>query len=317
MTTEPDPTLDDAPVESPTYVATPPPEPDAAEAAAGETPPEARPPRPAFDLRTQLAVGAGVAVAVIGLLGSVLGAFSFDFGGIILIVAGLVAAGAAYVSFGREPASPTVATRDLILAGGTIAAALGILFVAEILFDLDDLDAYGNVLGLTLTFLLGIAGVILYYAATLWWRGGPAAPWTTAIASGGRGPRLVLLGAAVMLVGWLGNVTVGIWFLRAGTEVITLVLLAALVMRAAADPDQPLRLALPPAYVALGLSIVGAIIAIQHTVVFLDEPTGLDDWLFQLLYVAGVAIAVIGAAVASSEGTRTLTEGRTGATPTA
>jgi len=317
MTTEPDPTLDDAPLESPTYVATPPPDPDAAEAAAGETSTEARPPRPAFDLRTQLAVGAGVAVAVIGLLGSVLGAFSFDFGGIILIVAGLVAAGAAYVSFGREPASPTVATRDLILAGGTIAAALGILFVAEILFDLDDLDAYGNVLGLTLTFLLGIAGVILYYAATLWWRGGPAAPWTTAIASGGRGPRLVLLGAAVMLVGWLGNVTVGIWFLRAGTEVITLVLLAALVMRAAADADQPLRLALPPAYVALGLSIVGAIIAIQHTVVFLDEPTGLDDWLFQLLYVAGVAIAVIGAAVASSEGTRTLTEGRTGATPTA
>jgi hypothetical protein len=317
MTTEPDPTLDDAPLESPTYVATPPPEPDAAEAAAAETPAETRPPRPAFDLRTQLAVGTGVAVAVIGLLGSVLGAFSFDFGGIILIVAGLVAAGAAYVSFGREPTFPTVATRDLILGGGTIAAALGILFVAEILFDLDNLDAYGNVLGLTLTFLLGIAGVILYYAATLWWRGGPAAPWTTVIASGGRGTRLVLLGAAIMLVGWLGNVTFGIWFLRAGTEVITLVLLAALVMRAAADPDQPLRSALPPAYVALGLSIVGAIIAIQHTVVFLDEPTGLDDWLFQLLYVAGVAIAVIGAAIASSEGTRTLTEGRTGATPSA
>jgi hypothetical protein len=326
MTTEPDPTLDDAPLESPTYSMTPPAD---ANTAAGDAAPQgeaaaaeaevaaARPPRPAFDLRTQLAVGGGVAVAVIGLLGSVLGAFSFDFGGIILIVAGLVAAGAAYVSFGLGVASPTVATRDLILAGGTIAAALGVLFVAEILFDLDNLEAYGDILGLTVTLLLGIAGVVLYYAATLWWTGGPAAPWTAAIAAGGRGTKLVLLGAGLMLIGWLGNVTLGIWFLRAGTEVITLILLAALVMRAAADPDQPLRLALPPAYVALGLSIVGAIIAIQHMTVFVDEPTGIGDWLFQLLYVAGVAIAVVGAGIASSEATRTLTEGRTGATPSA
>ena len=30
---------------------------------------------------------------------------------------------------------------------------------------------------------------------------------------------LVLIGTAVFLLGWLGNVTVGIWFLRAGVEV--------------------------------------------------------------------------------------------------
>ena len=75
----------------------------------------------------------------------------------------------------------------------------------------------------------------------------------------------MLIGTAVFLLGWLGNVTIGIWFLRAGVEVITFILLAALVMRAAADPDEPLRLPLPPAFVALGLSIVAAIIAVQHT----------------------------------------------------
>ena len=55
MTTEPDPTLDDAPLQS------------AVEAEAARD--GARPPRPPLDLRTQLAIGAGFAVAIIGLLG--------------------------------------------------------------------------------------------------------------------------------------------------------------------------------------------------------------------------------------------------------
>ena len=250
----------------------------------------ARPPRPPFDQRTQIATVSGVVVAVIGLLGSLIGAWSFDFGGVILIAAGLLAFGTAYVSFGRDVGSPTVAMRDLILTGGTIAATLGILFVAEILFDTDDLDTYGGIVGLVLTLGLGIAGVVLYYAATLWWSGGPAAPWTTAVASGDRATRLVLLGAALVLLGWLGNVTIGFWFLNAGVEVITFILLAALVMRAAADPDQPLRPPLPPGFAALALAIVAAIIAIQHTSALLDEGAGLDNWIAQLLYVAGVVI---------------------------
>ena len=92
----------------------------------------------------------------------------------------------------------------------------------------------------------GVAGVILYFAATQWWTGGPAAPWTAALASGDRATRLVLMGAGLVLIGWLGNVTIGFWFLRAGVEVITLILLSALVMRAEADPDEPLRSRSPP-----------------------------------------------------------------------
>jgi len=299
MTTEPDPTLDDAPLES------------AVEAEA------ARPTRPPFDQRTQLACGSGFAVAVIALLGSLVGAWSFDFTGVILIVAGLVGFGTAYVSFGREVWSPTVARRDLILAGGTIAAALGILFVAELPFYLDHLDTFGGVFGLILTLALGIAGVVLYYAATLWWDGGPAAPWTTALESGDGATTLVLIGAALVLIGWLGNVTIGIWLVRAGTEVITLILLAALVMRAAADPEQPLRLPIPAAFVALALAIVGAIIALQHMAGFLGEITGIDDWLAQLLYIAGVVVVIIGAGLASSEAARTLTEGSPRGTPPA
>jgi hypothetical protein len=297
MTTEPDPTLDDAPLQS------------AVEAEAAEAVVAARPPRPPFDQRTQIATVSGVVVAVIGLVGSLIGAWSLDFGGVILIAAGLLAFGAAYVSFGREVGSPTVAIRDLILTGGTIAATLGVLFVAEILFDTDDMDTYGGILGLVLTLGLGIAGVVLYYAATLWWSGGPAAPWTTVIASGDRPTKLVLVGAALVILGWLGNVTIGFWFLNAGTEVLTFILLAALVMRAAADPDEPLRPPLPAGFAALVLAIIAAIIAIQHTSALLDEGAGLDNWIAQVLYVAGVVLVLIGAGMASAEGSRTLTEG--------
>ena len=57
MTSEPDPTLDDAP-------------PASASAADAETTQKAQPPRPPFDQRTQLACGSGFAVAVVALLGS-------------------------------------------------------------------------------------------------------------------------------------------------------------------------------------------------------------------------------------------------------
>ena len=103
MTTEPDPTLDDAPLESAGQLPATPAEAEAEVAAAP-------PPRPQFDLRTQLACGSGFAVAVIGLIGSLVGAWTLDFTGVILIAAGLVAAGTAYVSFGRPAVSPTVAS---------------------------------------------------------------------------------------------------------------------------------------------------------------------------------------------------------------
>ena len=69
MTNEPDPTLDDVPLESAVKA-----EAEAAEPEVTET----RPPRPPLDDRTQLAVGAGLAVAIIGLLGSVFGAWELD-----------------------------------------------------------------------------------------------------------------------------------------------------------------------------------------------------------------------------------------------
>ncbi|MEP6638020.1 MAG: hypothetical protein ABJC39_01605 [Chloroflexota bacterium] len=300
MTSEPEPSTDDVPLGPEEH------------APLGSS---ARQILAALDPRSQFAVGTGIAVAVIGLLGSIVGAWSLSFSGAILVAAGLIAAGAAYVASGREAAPPTVVPlRDLILGGGTIAAALGILFVAEIVTDLSDLTTYGGVLGLLLTIGLGVAGVALYLAATEWWSG-PVEPWTTGLAAGGRPTRLVFVGAALVLLGWLGNITFGFWYLQAGSEVITLSLLAALVMRAAADPHEPLRLPLPAAFLGLAAAVIGAIIAIEHTSALLGQSAPIEDWLAQLIYIVGVVLVVAGAGLGTTEGARRLTEGPTGATP--
>ncbi len=52
-----------------------------------------------------------------------------------------------------------------------------------------------------------------------------------------------------MIVGWLGNVTIGAWFLDTGVLTISLVLLALLLARAEADPEQPMQLPFPAAFV--------------------------------------------------------------------
>ncbi len=273
-----------------------------------------------LDAPSRRIAGAGIATAIIGALGGVAGAWLFSWSGLILILAGVLAVAAAGMASGAARRTMPIAARDLALAGGTIAAALGVLFLAEIVFDIDDLESYGGLVGLVITIALAVAGIVLYIAASARWSGGAAAPWTTALAARDQSTRLVLLGAALVILGWLGNVTIGVWYLEAGSEVVTLVLLAALVVRAAADPEQPLRLPFPVAYVAVGLTAVGAIIAFQHTTSLLDEGVGIASWIPMLPYIAGVAVALAGsilAAIATMPRTPAVPAGSPPAPPTA
>jgi hypothetical protein len=163
--------------------------------------------------------GVGAAVAVIALIGAVLSTWTFDWSAIVLIAAGLLAAATAVLSSrpGASRAMP-IAIRDLILAGGTIAAVLGMLFLLEVVADFDDLDDYGGILGAVAALALAVAGVALYVLAANAWSGGPLAPWTRALSAGDRMTRLVLGGAALVVVGWLGNVTIGVWYLDPGSS---------------------------------------------------------------------------------------------------
>jgi hypothetical protein len=68
-------------------------------------------------------------------------------------------------------------------------------------------------------------------------------------------------------------------------------------MRAGSDPEQPLDLGFPLAWIALALALVCTIIALQHTVAFMGKGLGLQDWFVQLVYVTGVVVLVIGAGI--------------------
>jgi hypothetical protein len=261
----------------------------------------------AMDPASRRIAGVGAAVAVIAIIGAVLGTWRFDWSAIVLILAGLLAAGTAVLTSGAGSSrAMPIAKRDLIFAGGEIAAVLGVLFLLEVLFDFDDLDGYGGLLGAVAALAIAVAGVALYVLAANAWSGGPLAPWTRALAAGDRTTKLVLGGAALVVLGWLGNVTIGVWLLDPGVIAITLVLLAALSVRAAADPDQALVLPFPVAYVAVALTGIALLLALQHSARLADQDVSVENWIPQLIYVAGAAIALIGAilgaiaAVASS-----------------
>jgi hypothetical protein len=259
---------------------------------------------PEMDRTTQLIFGGGLAVAIVGVLGIALRAWLADWSGLILILVGIIAAVVAYFAAARTlPANLPVATRDMELTAASIAAALGVLFAIEILVDIDNLSGYGSTAGLVATLALAVAGIVLLVGALNRWAT-PLEPLTVAWRNGDLGTRLTLAGAGIVLVGWLGNVTFGGWYLEGGSELITWILLGTAVMRAIADPQRGLTLPFPAPVVALVLTGIAAVIAIQRTTLFLEGGHGIDDWAPHLLAVGGVALAVAGTALASYEAFR-------------
>lgn len=248
---------------------------------------------PKLDAPTQAIVGSGIAVAVLALIGGLVGAWDLDFAGTLMIVGGLVAAGAAYMTASSTsmPAMP-VAPRDVALAGALFTLVMGALFVAEKLFDLDDLDDYGGIIGVLITILLAAAGVALYVAVTGRWFGTLAGPWTSAV-RGGRPTQLVAIGTGLVILGWLLNVTVGVWLAQAAALTIFLVVLSFALARASVDA-KPSSTDQIVALVALGLLAVAAYLAFDHLTRIMGEDVGADQTLMQLVVLGGVAVALGG-----------------------
>lgn len=241
-------------------------------------------------------VGAGAAVAVIALLGVPIGAWRLDWTGLILILAGLLAAAAAWMTAdGRPVRTMPIAARDVGLAGGTVAAVLGVLLLAQIITDLDDLGDYGEAVGVVLTVLAAVAGVALYVAVTRRWFASPTAPWMDA-SRAGQAARLIVLGAVVATLGWLGNVTYGVWRFEPSAQVLTLILLAAVVAQAASAGSERLD-GRVGAVATVVLVALAALLALSHTGPFISEGFGIDDWIPQLAYLAGVVLQAVGAAL--------------------
>lgn len=242
------------------------------------------------DATSRTITGAGLATAIIALVGVPLSAWRLDYFGLVMIVAGLAAAGIAWAGSTGMVRIDALPGRDIELGAGIVAGVLSVLNLVERLFDFDQLDQLGGVVALILTLALAVAALALF--------AGVVRRWTSPreiIAIGDRGTRLAYAGVGLVMVGWLGNVTIGVWNLSAGVGVLTVVLLSGIVLRWASDPASK-RLPLAGAWIAVVLAVIATLLGLNHLMVFVDRGSdfGPLDWLILLLYLAGVAMALVG-----------------------
>ena len=242
------------------------------------------------DTTSRMIITSGVATAIIALIGVLLGAWRMDYLGLVMIVAGLAAAGVAWAGATGMVRTDALPGRDIELAAGIVAGVLGVLNFFELLFDLDQLDERGGVVGAVLTVALTVTSLALF--------AGVVRRWTSpreVLTSGDRGTRLAYAGVGLVILGWLGNVTLGVWNFSAGVGVLTWVLLAGVVLRWASDPASK-RLPVAGAWIAVVMAAIATLIGLSHLTGFLDRSSefGALDWVFLLVALAGVALTLVG-----------------------
>jgi hypothetical protein len=242
------------------------------------------------DATSRMITGAGLATAIIALIGVPLSAWRLDYFGMVMIVAGLVAAGVAWAGSTGMVRIDALPGRDIELGAGIVAAVLSVLNVLERLFDLGQLDQRGGLVALILTLALAVAALALF--------AGVVRRWTSpreVLVIGDRGTRLAYAGVGLVMLGWLGNVTIGVWNFSAGVGVLTIVLLCGIVLRWASDPASK-RLPIAGAWIAVVLAVVATLLGLNHLMGFAGNASdfGPLDWLLLLLYLAGVAMALVG-----------------------
>ncbi len=242
------------------------------------------------DTTSRAIMTAGLATAVIALIGVPLSAWRFDYFGLVMILAGLAAAAVAWAGATGRVRIDALPGRDIELAAGIVAGVLGVLDFFELLFDLDQLDERGGAVGAILTVALTVAALALFGAVTRRW----TSP-REVLASGDRGTRIAYAGIGLVILGWLGNVTIGVWNFSAGVGVLTLIMLAGIVLRWASDPASK-RLPVAGAWMAVVLAVLATLLGLNHLMGFTDRASdfGPIDWLLLLLYLTGVALVLVG-----------------------
>jgi hypothetical protein len=253
-----------------------------------------------LDATSRQVVLAGAAVALIGLVGAIVRVWPFDWMGIVLILLGGAAAVVAFLGGpGSMPASMPVSGRGIELAAGLIAAVLGIGGVVESVFDVvDNLDEVDFWTDTAFYVVLAAAGLWLVVVSGRRWSGGVIGA-VGRTRSGSRGTRLVALGVLLVILGWFLNVSISFWRWYPSAVVLALALLALIIVVLIAAREDDLRLPIPGEWIAAGLTIVAAILALDHLRAFLDlgNEVSIDplEWLAMIVYLVGVGLMVSGA----------------------
>ena len=243
------------------------------------------------DTTSRMIITAGLATAILALVGGLIGAWRMDYMGLVLIVAGLAAAGVAWAGATGIVRIDALPGRDIELASGIVAGVLAVLNLFEMLFDLDQLDERGETLGAVLTVALAVtsAGPLRRCRATLDepTRGSrERRSWHPArvCRRRPRHPRLARQRDHRRLE-----------FLGRGGGPDLRILLAGIVLRWASDPASK-RLPIAGAWLAVVLAAIAAVLGVNHLTGFLDraDDFGALDWLLLLLYLAGVVLTLVG-----------------------
>lgn len=241
-----------------------------------------------LDRTSQLVAGGSIAVVVIAILGLPIGAWdSTDFV-LIVLVAAVIAAAAAWLGSGSARAMP-IPLSAIELGAGAVIGVLAIWNVIEILFDLDQ-DGRGGVLGWVLAAGLAIAGTVVLVGAFRR-NGGLRAVLMT----GDLWTRIAVIGLALVLVGWALNLSVGYWNMSAATLTLAVLTLAAVIIVISRQVEIPV----PAAWAGVVLGVFAAILAVsQWSELARLGDTRVDlsiiDILAFLIYLFGLGLIVLG-----------------------
>jgi hypothetical protein len=288
VTDPPGPTPDTASTTEPSPA--PGPDPSASPSALPSTP---IPVWSTLDAGTRMVAGAGIAAALVVLIGGVVGAWgsSTEFL-VITLLAAIVAAVAAWSS--AEPrvvAAVPIALEIVATLAAAVLAVLAIWRLIEVLFDFDQLDRYAGVVGFASTAALAALGL-----AVLWFALQRDTTTASALRSTDRSTRLALGGLVLVLVAWAIMLS-SYWTMHAAATTLALTTLAALIVVLAGR-------GLPA--ITAWAGVVGAVLVI---LLALDQwgelarfsdgrfDLGISDLLPFLIYGVGVVLVIAAGAL--------------------
>jgi hypothetical protein len=246
----------------------------------------------------QLVAGGSLAAIVIVVLGALIGAWDSNAFLLLVLVGGIAGAVVAWITAGAEtsarPSSLPLASIEL--AAGAVVAVLAVWRLIELIFDLDQLDAFGGAVGAVLTAALAAAGVAMLLGAV---RRDPSV--RTAVTSGDQGTRIAVGGLALVLIGWALNLSIGDWRMVAATPSLAFATFGVVVIVVAPRWAEVLP-GIPVAWVGAGFGIVVALLAIDQFGALgrlgIRTELGLTDYVPFLVYVLGIVAIIAGGILA-------------------
>ena len=243
-----------------------------------------------LDRTAQLLAEASAAVFLLTLVGLPFGVWNSAQFALILLVASIATAVAAWLGGGAAVRGMPIPLATIELAAGLIAAILAVLKVVEILFDLDQLDGSGGIVGLALAIALAAGAVGLLVLVTR--RG---ADLRGAVARGDQGTKVAAIGLGLVVLGWAFNLSISFWTMGQAALPLAVLALATVTIAEASRIEAPV----PVAWVGAAIAVFGAILLAAHwgdlthlgAVQIVLDPA---DFIGFLGYTAGTAMIIAG-----------------------